>query len=159
MRVSWWIIGCLLALAPAAGGWALAVPALESPADMDDGVSPSLTLSWDAVRGATHYRVELSSAHSRSEFVTSTAACPVTDLPIATDFHWRVRAENPHGHSGWSARFLFSTLVPALPGQLVFSVAGPETSSLYRLDAGGSNLRCLSPALPHPHALDDSSRQ
>lgn len=157
MRMLWWVIVCLLAMAPAVGGWALQAPAPASPADMDDGVAPTLTLHWDAVPGATRYRVEVRSAHSRSEFITKGTDCPLSDLPIATEFHWRVRAENTRGSSSWSARFLFTTLAPALPGQLVLCVARAETSSLYQLNADGSNLCRLSPHISHAPALDTAT--
>ncbi len=157
MRLACWFLGCLLAFAPAMGVWALMTPSLVSPVDQDEGVSPSLTLSWDAVPGAMRYQVELNSAHSHSVFNTANNECALTDLPIATAFHWRVRAENNRGHSVWSAGYLFTTLEVKLPGQLVLVVSEADAHRLYRLNADGSDLRRLSPASPNPQATGNEA--
>ena len=91
---------------------ALAAPAPLGPADgaeLQPPTQPAL-LSWTPRRGATGYTIEVSTdpqfidAGKVRSYYTQTASYVVPDPVVATDYHWRVRAEmGPGIATQWSA--------------------------------------------------------
>lgn len=78
-------------------------PTLVSPADNSEGVSTDVTLDWNSVTGATHYRVTVSPDPGASPY---TVAAPVTQLAFVgldpgTTYSWYVESSNDGGVS-WS---------------------------------------------------------
>jgi photosystem II stability/assembly factor-like uncharacterized protein len=107
-------------------GPALPPPTLALPTDGSTGVSRSPTLSWEAVSGATSYRLQISrdpgfsttivDEHNLTE--TSYAAGGLTN---STTYYWRVCACGPAGTSDWSISCCFTTAeTSGLPPTLRF---------------------------------------
>jgi len=102
-----------------------AAPAPTSPADGATGVRTSLTLSWNASKGATSYQVQVSFKENfppgqAQEMTTSEASTTVSGLKNQTTYYWRVSASNEAGVSGWSGSWKFTTealplMAPAAP--------------------------------------------
>ena len=159
MPTLWRVMGTLLVLALGAGVWALTTPVPWGPADENDQAPTSLALRWSPVTGATRYRVPLSSAHTHNEFTTTTTRFPLADLPVGVAFTWCVRAENAHGSGAWAPDHHFTTQRPTLPGKLVLSIAGPNSSLLYTLNADGSDLRRLSAPFASAHPFTSPGGQ
>jgi hypothetical protein len=101
-----------------------AVPVLTSPANEAVDVSINPELLWEASDRAETYRVQLS-PESDFEFAIldtndiSETSFSVENLDYATEYYWRVRAENVAGVSDWSEAWSFTTFesppdVPAL---------------------------------------------
>jgi subtilisin family serine protease len=97
---------------PPPGG--LPAPSLGSPSDGATGVSRSPTLSWNAVGGATSYRVQVSTGSSFSSTVydnSSVVGSSVTLPRLAgrTTYFWHVRSQNATGVSSYSSTRQFRT--------------------------------------------------
>lgn len=93
-------------------------PALAAPADSARNVSTTPTLNWNAVTGATSYRLQVSANQSFAGTVIddSTIASPSKQIgPLLnfTRYYWRVNARNAGGTGGWSATRSFTTIVAA----------------------------------------------
>jgi hypothetical protein len=112
-----------------AGAWSnarsfttiLPVPVLQSPNDAAVSVSPRPTLTWNAVGGASTYRVQVSTASDFSSGIayddstisgTVTPANAVGPLSPNTAYYWRVNAKNAGGVGPWSAVWKFTTIAP-----------------------------------------------
>jgi hypothetical protein len=99
-----------------------AAPTLSSPANGATGVALSSTMAWNAVTGATSYRLQVSttttfsitSVNDSTQTGTSKAIGPLTG---ATIYYWRVRAKNAFGTGPWSLVRSFTTIwsPPAAP--------------------------------------------
>lgn len=78
-------------------------------------------LTWDSIEDATWYEVEFgrdpSFAASDTLLRTTDAAAEIAELAPETTYHWRARAGNHNGPSGWSRPFRFTTAPdqPQLP--------------------------------------------
>ncbi|MDB9859472.1 PKD domain-containing protein, partial [Flavobacteriaceae bacterium] len=87
-----------------------------SPANADTNVSVTPTLSWDAVSGATGYKVFYGTDSSTTTAVAETANTSVTlpTLPEGTLHYWKVVPTNARGDaSGCSViSFTTETLIP-----------------------------------------------
>lgn len=74
----------------------LAAPILVSPSNSATGVALPVTLTWDAVTGATGYTVEVSTDSTFATGVTTTqsttTSLQVTTLSAGTQYYWRVCA-------------------------------------------------------------------
>jgi hypothetical protein len=111
LSVSYW----RKATAPA--GSAPAVPTLVAPADGATGVATNVTLSWNAVTGATSYDVQVSTSSNFSTTVVNqlaltTTSLATTSLQVNTTYYWRVRATNSAGSSNYSPARSFTTAAP-----------------------------------------------
>lgn len=118
-----------------------AAPVLVAPAQFATGVSLPVTLSWNAVPGATSYVVQVSTVPDFSSFVFGTmtpgTSVQATGLDDQTDYYWRVRAQNAAGESPNSATHRFTTAalplpeapVPVSPEQFATGVTRPVTLS------------------------------
>ncbi|HUF10115.1 MAG TPA: hypothetical protein VMO47_12385, partial [Rhodothermales bacterium] len=133
-------------------------PTLTSPADDVAGVSTTPTLQWDAVSGADTYTVDLDTdpafnSIDQSQTSASTSFSPEA-LAAGTQYHWRVRATNAGGVSGYSSRSFTTSFAP--PGAPTLSspadgandvpltptltwAAGTGTNSFYRIDISTDN--------------------
>jgi glucuronoarabinoxylan endo-1,4-beta-xylanase len=91
-----------------------ATPTLLAPANAATGISISPTLTWNAVSGATTYRVQVSSVNTFVSTIVddATPAQPTkaaSGLSSATIYYWRVNAKNAGGTSAWSDIWSFTT--------------------------------------------------
>lgn len=89
---------------------------LLAPADNATGVALPALVTWEAVSGAQHYRLEVSTVSdfsgSPSVFADITdTEYSLTDLTHATGYYWRVRASNTGGNGSWSSVRYFTTAV------------------------------------------------
>lgn len=91
--------------------------ALEVPADQTVGTGPGETFRWTAAvdlqtPGDVDYTVEAASDAAFTNLLGSWAAGPDTTLSISPlppgPFHWRVRSEDPQGHTRWSRARVFT---------------------------------------------------
>jgi|GEM_PF-1196135 len=89
------------------------------PADRADDVEINPTLSWEETENAESYHVQLSLAQefgqdelvADSTGITGTEFLHTEDLESATEYFWRVRAENEAGTSEWSDVLAFTTVM------------------------------------------------
>lgn len=108
-------------------------PTLITPLDNDVNASVSPTLNWNAVSGATSYRLQVSTASDFAATVfdqsglTSTSRT-VTALASGTKYFWRVSASNAAGTGPYSATRSFTTFVSA-PAAPVLSSPGSGSSN------------------------------
>ncbi|MBN1129759.1 MAG: hypothetical protein JXA71_12270, partial [Chitinispirillaceae bacterium] len=96
------------------------VPTLRTPLDGAASQPVSLTLRWYGAAAATSYHLQLATdtGFSAPVFEDSTISQlyqTVIGLANNTAYFWRVKARNPGGQSGWSARWRFTT-INATPG-------------------------------------------
>jgi len=89
-------------------------PILLAPNDSATGIATSLSLSWNAVNGATSYRIQISLDTSfvnpvldQSGIISSTFNA--ANLAANTKHFWRVNAANNAGTSDWSNVWNFTT--------------------------------------------------
>jgi hypothetical protein len=96
----------------------LAAPSLLSPADNTVNVPVDTTFTWNAVSGASSYRIQISSdvAFATMYFdegeIGSTSFL-VSGLETGTKYYWRVNASNGAGTSPYSAVWSFTTVMAA----------------------------------------------
>jgi hypothetical protein len=103
--------------APPAGP---AAPTLQAPANGATGIDASPTLSWNAVTGASSYRLQVSTSNTFSATVfdqpnLAGTSKQVTGLANNTPHYWRVNATNAAGTSAWSTTGSFTTMVAGGP--------------------------------------------
>jgi hypothetical protein len=147
------------ATASAAVVVAPAAPTLVSPLNHAAGVATSATLAWNAVTGASSYRVQVSASPAfdvlaiDSPGLTGTSLF-VTGLNANTLYYWRVCAANLAGEGAFSAVCDFTTasalaLAPALlspanlaidqPLALTLSWAASANATSYNLQVATSS--------------------
>jgi hypothetical protein len=111
------------------GGSAPSAPTLVSPSNGATGVSLTPTLQWNAVSGASSYRVQVDDNSDFSSVVVDASgltgtsySVPSGKLNYNTKYYWRVNASNSYGTSGWSSVWNFTTMVspPSAPTNVVF---------------------------------------
>jgi large repetitive protein len=95
-----------------------AVPTLLSPVNNSANQATELTLSWNAVAGASTYRVQVSTDVNFSILVMDDATISgtsknITGLLNSTQYYWRVNATNLGGTSGYSNVWSFTTIIAA----------------------------------------------
>jgi hypothetical protein len=100
-----------------------AAPTLSSPANGATGVALNPAMIWNAVTGATTYRLQVSTSSSFSSTVVNDSTLSGTSRTIgplagATVYYWRVRAKNSYGTGNWSTVWSFTTIgqPPDAPG-------------------------------------------
>lgn len=116
------------------------VPVLASPSPGATGVPTVPSLSWDSVGQARQYRIQLSPEADFPDATTQSYTTPKTEyakspLQRETTYHWRVRAENSKGESGWSEPRQFTTRVPSVTFDVSQSFGGADQAGDYRLVA------------------------
>jgi photosystem II stability/assembly factor-like uncharacterized protein len=108
-------------------------PTLITPLDNDVNVSVSPTLNWNAVSGATSYRLQVSAASdfaatvSDQSGLTSTSRT-VTSLANGTKYYWRVSASNAAGTGLYSSTRSFTTFFLAPSAPVLSSPASGSTN-------------------------------
>jgi hypothetical protein len=128
----------------------LAAPTLVSPSNGAGVQSPNASLKWNAVSGASTYRVQLSTS---SDFSTMTvddtaltsASMIVGPLLAGTTWYWRVSAGSAGSISAWSEVWSFTTSSSAPKSPILVSPsdsAGNQPLNLtlkWNAVAGASN--------------------
>ncbi|MBI3005412.1 MAG: T9SS type A sorting domain-containing protein [Ignavibacteriales bacterium] len=109
----------------------LAAPQLAAPPDSSIDQETTLTLSWNAVSGASSYRLQVSTSSSFSSLAVNDSGLTeisrqVGPLSNETAYFWRVSAENTDGISDWSTVWGFTT-VPLPP--VVTTLLSPADGS------------------------------
>jgi hypothetical protein len=113
-------------------------PTLVSPVSSIKNQPISFSLLWNAVAGASTYRVQLSTAADfNSNIVTddstlTTASMAIELLSNNTTYYWRVNAKNIGGTSEWSEIRNFTTL-PVKPGKV--TLIAPDVASVILVDS------------------------
>jgi hypothetical protein len=92
-------------------------PTLALPSNSSTDQPLSLTLTWNAVSGASTYRVHLSTSSVFSgtiidDSTLTSASIAVGPFSTSTTYYWRVNAKNVGGTSVWSEVWSFSTVPP-----------------------------------------------
>lgn len=94
-----------------------AVPSLVSPPDFVTSLAMPFAFVWRAAVGAASYRVHIAGDSLFGLGIQEIPSVADTSVEIAegtfpgaTQFFWRVRAENAGGVSGWSSVWRFTTL-------------------------------------------------
>jgi len=115
----------------------LAAPVLAAPASGASGQGIPVTLSWNAVSGASAYWVEVATdSQFRSMMLSDSSVQPVSrtvsGLPPNTRCYWRVATGNLAGFGPFSAPWNFSTVgTGPVSGTITFS--GDVSSTSYRM--------------------------
>jgi hypothetical protein len=112
---------------------AIGQPALLTPANGAVNQSLSVTVSWNAVAGATSYRLQLAGT---SDFTSplidqsGLAATPqvVSGLSVGTTYYWRVNDLVGSAVSAWSGVWSFGT-IPAAPAVPALNLPGNAATS------------------------------
>ena len=106
-------------------------PTLAAPVNQSTNVCVSPTLSWNAVSGATSYRLQVSTSSAFTSTVYDNAALTGTSATInglnrGSTYYWRANATGSGGTSGWSAPWSFSTrdVTISASGPTVFCEGG-----------------------------------
>jgi hypothetical protein len=91
-------------------------PVLTSPSNGATNLPLNPSLNWNAVAGASTYRVQVSeNSDCSSPFFDDTILSSSILLSPGKTYYWRMNAKNAVGTGSWSAIWSFST-VPAAPG-------------------------------------------
>lgn len=93
------------------------VPSLTSPADLATVADLTPDLVWGAVSRADSYDIQIATSAAFTTILQDviahlTTTYTATTLVDGTTYHWRVRANNQHGESAWSASRSFTVDVP-----------------------------------------------
>ncbi len=122
-----------------------APPAVPSNLNVGSATTSSLTVSWNAVSGATSYKLYRSSSESGSySLVTTTGGNGYTDSSLSegTTYYYKVSAVNSYGESSLSSAMSGTTLssggggTPFTPGTGSFSIS----EGTYSLTSGGTTV-------------------
>lgn len=111
-----------------------AAPILVSPGNGQPNAATSLTLTWNAVSGATSYRVQVATnSNFTTGIVLDDSTVTATSRNIAgllnsTQYFWRVRATNPGGPGPYSTTFSFTTIVVPPPAPSLTSPPDGQTN-------------------------------
>jgi photosystem II stability/assembly factor-like uncharacterized protein len=105
----------------------LSEPSLISPSNGATGISPTPALKWNAVIGATSYKLQVSSDSTLSTLVVNQSGLTSTSynggrLINNTTYFWRVKAVSASGESAWSSVRRFTTK----PAPIYASVNNPQ---------------------------------
>jgi len=90
----------------------LDAPTLASPADASTDTELYLSLSWNAVSGATSYTGQYSTSSdfgTNTEQVTTGTSWDISGLNYNTTYYWRVKAYDGNQYSDWSSTRSFTT--------------------------------------------------
>ena len=110
-------------------------PSLISPVNNSDSLSSTVTLSWQAISGATKYRIQLSRDLDFMQLILDNKNVTASQLQVdnllpSETYYWRVTAINQAGDGPWSSKWSFSTnvIIPAPPSLLLPSNASVKVS-------------------------------
>jgi Ice-binding-like/Bacterial Ig-like domain len=104
-------------------------PTLVEPANAAVNISTSPTLIWNAVTGASTYRLQVSTSNTFATTVyndstrTNTSQA-ISGLSVGTTYYWRVNSKISGGTSAYSTVWDFITIAPSPPPILVAPVDG-----------------------------------
>lgn len=119
-------------------------PTLATPANQSQGVCVTPTLTWNAVSGASSYRLQVSTTSAFTSTVYDNAAitttsATITGLSRGTTYYWRANATSSSLTSNWSPVWSFTTrnVVVSASGPTVFCEGGSVTLN-GSTSAGGS---------------------
>ena len=126
----------------AGGTTSLAPPVLQAPSDGATGISPSSSgFSWDAVAGAQHYTLQVTTVsdfsvvvHEKGEVAGTSDV--VTGLVANTTHYWRVRANDASGASDWSDVYSFTTGEGGSSNEMIALDLMSPSDSYYGLHGG-----------------------
>ena len=109
------------------------VPTLASPSNSATSQPLTTSLTWNAVSGASTYRVQLSTSFTFANTIVddSTVASALRAIgPLSTSmtYYWRVNAKNAGGTSAWSDIWSFSTVPPAAGAPTLVSPTNSATN-------------------------------
>jgi predicted small secreted protein len=98
----------------------LSAPKLAAPANGSSGQPTGITLSWNAVSGASAYHLQLSLSPDFNMPLVDDSTLTVMSKTIGSlsngaTYYWRVSGSNTHGISLWSEIWNFS-VIPQAPG-------------------------------------------
>ncbi len=98
-------------------------PALAAPADSAGDLQATTTLSWNAVAGASLYRVQLSTSSAFTPTIVDDSSLTATSrvvgpLSLGTTYYWRAQAKNAAGWGQLSVTRRFSTVSTTAVEQL-----------------------------------------
>jgi hypothetical protein len=107
------------------------IPLLVSPTNDAENVSVTAILNWNESERAETYHVQVSTS---TDFESNTideggiaeSQFVLNGVTGGTQYHWRVRAENPGGFSDWSEVWTFTTIEQVPDNPLLVS---PENGS------------------------------
>jgi len=106
-------------------------PTLVAPADGAVNQSSNPTLIWNAVTGASTYRLQVSLSNTfattfyNDSLRTSTSQV-ISGLTVGTTYYWRVNAKIAGGTSPYSSIWSFVTLGPPAAPVLIAPLAGAQ---------------------------------
>jgi hypothetical protein len=91
---------------------------LSAPSNGATNQPLNLSVAWNAVAGASAYRMQLSTAPDFATAIVDDSAITSTSrsigpLSTSTAYYWRVRAKNAGGAGTWSETWSFTTIAPA----------------------------------------------
>jgi parallel beta-helix repeat protein len=116
---------------PFASSWDLAtliapplIPTLVAPFNGATEVPTTLLLSWDGLRGAMSYQLQVSTSPDFLSLVIDTSivgqSCGIKDIESNKIYYWRVKASNAGGKSSYSNTWNLTTKGPDFIEQLNF---------------------------------------
>lgn len=128
-------------------------PTLASPANQSQGVCVTPTLTWNAVSGASSYRLQVSTTSAFTSTVYDNSAitgtsATVTGLTRGATYYWRANANGSAGTSNWSPVWSFTTRNVSLSasGPTVFCEG--ESVTLSGSTSAGGSLQWLKNGSP-----------
>jgi hypothetical protein len=135
-------------------------PVLGAPADSSVESSSVVRFSWEAVSGATSYRLQVGSDAAMTHVVVDQAG--LASLTFASDslpggslYYWRVAAANGSGTSPWSALRTFTIAPEASAGNNLLSNSdfGAGTSAWTFYTNGTGSIQTVSPGYDDARAV------
>ncbi len=113
-------------------------PNLTFPEDMETGLSPNITLDWDAVAGETLtvlYELQLSTDINFNDAITfpktDITSNEMSELLFGMPYFWRVKAYDGDNVSDWSETYMFTvaiTIALDKPDDAAMVYANPSIS-------------------------------
>ncbi len=106
-------------------------PTLVSPANGSVQQATNPTMVWNAVPGATTYRLQLSTSNSFATRVYDDSTLTsnshqIPGLTVATTYYWRVNSKIAGGTSTYSTVWNFTTIGPPTAPVLIAPLAGAQ---------------------------------
>jgi photosystem II stability/assembly factor-like uncharacterized protein/transposase-like protein len=125
---AWSDIWSFSTVPPAAGA-----PTLISPTNSATNQPLTTSLTWNAVTGASTYRIQLSTSFTFTNTVVddstvASALKAIGTLSTSTTYYWRINAKNAGGTSAWSDIWSFATVPPAAGAPTLVSPTNSATN-------------------------------
>ncbi|MBI3194396.1 MAG: T9SS type A sorting domain-containing protein, partial [Ignavibacteriae bacterium] len=119
------------------------IPTLVSPPNYATNQATSLYLSWNISSGSDKYWLQVSTTSNFSTTVINdsnitTTSRLVPSLQSSTTYHWRVKAINTAGASGWSGSWRFTTQ-SSDPDPCITYSSYQQMDELTITDSGGNS--------------------